>query len=362
MTHRSPQPLFGSPVLPVMLMLAAIVMCAPTPLSAQAARLAEGVYVITHGPAPDGFPQGNTTVVIGERSVLVVDATYLPSTARQDIALIRSWTDKPVRYVVNTHWHNDHNVGNSAYVEAFPDVRLVAHVETKADMDRLIPSTLPRLRASQSRYGDSLRRGVTVSGSALSAADRATYESVVNGWGQVIAEHERIRYRSPDLTFTDQLVVDLGGREVHVRFLGRANTAGDAVVFLPRERIVAVGDLLVAPLPYTYDGYPSEWIGTLDRVAALGPAMIVPGHGGVQRDLTFLHAVRDLMASAVQQVNARVAVVGSAAFRTPEEVVPYVDLGSFRTRFGAATTADVAAFDAMAARLAQLVFRESALR
>lgn len=331
---------------------------APLTLGAQATRLAEGVYVIAHDDAPDGFPQGNTTVVIGERSVLVVDATYLPSTARRDIALIRSWTDKPVRYVVNTHWHQDHNAGNSAYVEAFPGVHLVAHVETRKDMDLFIPSILARLRTTRERYADALRQGVSVGGGPLSAADRATYESAVRGWVQVIAEHERLGYRSPDLTFTDRLVVDLGGREVHVRFLGRGNTAGDAVVVLPRERIVAVGDLLVAPLPYTYDGYPSEWVGTLERIAALGPAVIVPGHGEVQRDLTYLHAVRELMASAVQQVDARLGVVGSAAFRTPEEVVPHVDLSAFRARFGR----PAAEFDGMAALLARLVFREASLR
>src|SRR6185369_17286347 len=80
-------------------------------------RLAEGVYTIRHPDPTDDFPDGNTTVVIGGDSVLVVDTCYLPSSARSDIALIKSWTDKPVRYIVNTHWHYDHNNGNSAYLE-----------------------------------------------------------------------------------------------------------------------------------------------------------------------------------------------------------------------------------------------------
>ncbi|HYO92299.1 MAG TPA: MBL fold metallo-hydrolase, partial [Pyrinomonadaceae bacterium] len=71
-------------------------------------RLAEGIYVIRHPDAPDTFPQGNTTVIIGEREVLVVDSCYLPSSAREDIAQIRQWTTKPVRYLLNTHWHYDH--------------------------------------------------------------------------------------------------------------------------------------------------------------------------------------------------------------------------------------------------------------
>lgn len=69
-------------------------------------KIAEGVYTIRHKDAPDTFPQGNTTVIIGDREVLVVDSCYLPSSAREDIAQIRQWTNKPVRYLVNTHWHS----------------------------------------------------------------------------------------------------------------------------------------------------------------------------------------------------------------------------------------------------------------
>ncbi|HEX6214453.1 MAG TPA: MBL fold metallo-hydrolase, partial [Vicinamibacterales bacterium] len=93
-------------------------------------QVAEGVYAIRHVDSPDTNPQGNTTVIVGERGVLVVDSSYLPSSAAEDIAQIRRWTDRPVRYLLNTHWHPDHQRGNSAYVDAFPDVTIVAHRET----------------------------------------------------------------------------------------------------------------------------------------------------------------------------------------------------------------------------------------
>src|SRR4051812_31383083 len=68
-------------------------------------KLADGIYEIRHPDAPDGFPQSNTTVIIGDRDVLVVDSCLLPSTTREDIAQIRKWTNKPVTYLLNTHWH-----------------------------------------------------------------------------------------------------------------------------------------------------------------------------------------------------------------------------------------------------------------
>src|SRR5262249_22122129 len=78
-------------------------------------KLADGIYEIEHKDAPDHFPQGNTVVIIDDAGVLVVDSCYLPSSAREDIAQIRQWTNKPIRYLLNTHWHNDHNQGNAAY-------------------------------------------------------------------------------------------------------------------------------------------------------------------------------------------------------------------------------------------------------
>ncbi|HSK73466.1 MAG TPA: MBL fold metallo-hydrolase, partial [Pyrinomonadaceae bacterium] len=93
-------------------------------------KITEGVYVIRHKDAPDTFPQSNTTVIIGEREVLVVDSCYLPSSAKEDIAQIRQWTNKPVRYLVNTHWHYDHTMGNGVYWEPFPFLTIIAHTET----------------------------------------------------------------------------------------------------------------------------------------------------------------------------------------------------------------------------------------
>ncbi len=102
-------------------------------------KIADGIYVIRHQDAPNGFPQGNTTVIIGDREVLVVDSCYLPSSAREDIAQIRQWTDKPVRYLLNTHWHADHSRGNGTYANAFPSISIISQTATR----ELIKGTTP---------------------------------------------------------------------------------------------------------------------------------------------------------------------------------------------------------------------------
>ncbi|HZW88003.1 MAG TPA: MBL fold metallo-hydrolase [Myxococcaceae bacterium] len=107
-------------------------------------QIAPGVHVIQHQDALPDFPEGNTTVVVGKQSVLVVDTGYLPSTASRDIEEIRRWTDKPVRTLVLTHGHTDHTSGTGVYARAFPGLRVVAIARRASSW----PATLPTTRTS----------------------------------------------------------------------------------------------------------------------------------------------------------------------------------------------------------------------
>src|SRR5437764_9704348 len=122
-------------------------------------RLAEGVYEIRHPDAPDGFPQSNTSVIVGERGVLVVDTGLLPSTARDDIKQIKEWTNKPVTYIVNTHWHFDHTLGNAEYAAAFPNVQIIAHVATQKIIAAFNPGAIERYPTRADRFGKILESG-----------------------------------------------------------------------------------------------------------------------------------------------------------------------------------------------------------
>src|SRR5512134_1974355 len=112
------------------LMLASAAVADATDPGARIEKIGNGVYAIIHADATDQWPHGNTGVIVTDAGVVVIDSTYLPSRARADIALIRSVTDKPVRYVLNTHWHFDHNNGTIEYVKAFPGAIVVAERET----------------------------------------------------------------------------------------------------------------------------------------------------------------------------------------------------------------------------------------
>ena len=242
-------------------------------------KLAQGVYEIQHADTRDGYASGNTTVIIGERQVFVVDSCFLPSDAREDIAQIHQWTAKPVSFVLNTHFHNDHNLGNRIYMDAFPAVTIIAHVETKKNMDMFGPGSAARAEQGIARLRQMLDTGKAGDGTPLTGAEKTQVKNVLARRTPVIEELKKVEFQSATLTFDHDFSVDLGNREVQVKFLGRGNTGGDAVAYLPQEKIVVAGDLVVYPIPYDYDGYPSEWIGTLQKLAELDAGAIVPGHG-----------------------------------------------------------------------------------
>jgi cyclase len=299
-------------------------------------QIAEGVYVIRHADAPDAFPQGNTTVIIGQRGVLVVDSCYLPSSAQQDIDQIRRWTTQPVRFLVNTHWHYDHTMGNGTYAKEFPALTVIAHSETQASMRGYNPgwfTRYPVVTANLQKQFDE-RRGTD--GKVLTAAKRAEVIEQLKGRADVEVEFAKISDRLPDMTFDHQLTLDLGGREVRLLHLGRGNTAGDVAAYLPAEKIVITGDLLDYPVPYLGGGFPKEEIETLHSMAQLDAQTIVPGHGEILRDKAYLNMVTDFLEAVTGSVQKQVFLLGSGPAKLEEvraAVLKDVDFDTWRTRF-----------------------------
>ncbi len=311
-------------------------------------KLAEGIYEIRHPDAPDTFPQGNTMIVVGDNGVLVVDSCYLPSSAREDIAQIKQWTDKPVRWLVNTHWHNDHVQGNNEYVKAFPGINIVAHYETQSQVAGYVsryPSRFPRIEATYRKYIEERKDG---NGTSLTDNDIADYKTALAGKEVVLAELKDNVIVAPNVSFDHDFNVDLGNRQVQVKHLGRGNTRGDVVVYLPKERIVAAGDLLDSPVPYLGGGYPVEEIETLKKLSALDPQIIVPGHGDVLYDKVLLTNVIEFLQTVTDEVSKQIYVVGNGPRNLDEvrkNVMANLDLNKWRDKLAGPNQADRDFFD-----------------
>jgi cyclase len=307
-------------------------------------RLADGIYEIRHPDAPDTFPQSNTTVIIGDKAVLVVDSGLLPSTAREDVAQIRQWTGKPVAYLLNTHWHFDHTLGNATYAEAFPAIQIVSTRPTQKVVAEYNPGVVARYPERAQRFQKILDAGKAPDGRPLTEGQRKDYERSLAGLAPVVAEFKTARQLPPNVVFDRELSIDLGNRPVEVRFLGRGNTAGDAVVYLPNEKILITGDLLVHPVPYLFGGFPVDHAKTLRAMAELDAQTIVPGHGDVLRDKTYLFQVVALL----EAVNAAVENEVNLS-KTLDEVLDTLpksfDVGTWRSQFAGSSKDEIEFFD-----------------
>ena len=254
----------------------------------EVARLADGVHGFIWKNAFSDSIQGNALFIINDRDVVVVDTGLLPSTARVMAAELRKLTAKPVRYVINTHWHNDHHTGNAVYRELWPEVEFIGHRDTRADLIEKSygarPKDLVDLQASIERYERWAATGKDDEGKPLEERRRARAREIAALDRAVLPELKAAGEMPPGLTFVDQLVLQRGDPTIEVRWLGRGNTRGDTVVVLPKERIVATGDLLVHPVPFGILSYYEEWPVTLGKLDALPVDVLFPGHGPLLRD------------------------------------------------------------------------------
>ncbi len=280
------------------------------PFDYQAVPITDGVWLLQR-PDPTRQPvEGNITVIAGDEALLVVDTGGTPLSGRNAVRLIRELSAQPVRYVVNTHWHGDHHLGNPAFRDAWPDAEFIAHANTARDMTGEAMNYLDgqdgQIRQGIDQLGGLLDADTDPRGEPLDEATRHRYQRLYADLQVMLVAFREIRTGGVDRTFEDRLVLDLGGLEAHVIHPGRGNTEGDAVVHLPARRLLITGDLVVAPTPYGFGSYPGEWIESLAALKALDWTVLIPGHGDPMRDAAYL----DLLAGMIAEfrVNATIAV------------------------------------------------------
>ena len=202
-------------------------------------KLSDHAYAYT----AEGDP--NTGIIIGDDAVMVIDTQATPVMAQNVIRRIREVTDKPIKYVLLSHYHAVRVLGATAYA---PE----------------------QIIASQDTYDLIVERGEFDKASEIGRFPRLfqNVESVPAGltW--------------PTITFTGKMTIWLGSVEVQILQLGRGHTKGDTVAWLPKEKILFSGDLVeFDATPYAGDAYFQDWPQTLDNIAALNPEKLVPGRG-----------------------------------------------------------------------------------
>jgi glyoxylase-like metal-dependent hydrolase (beta-lactamase superfamily II) len=271
-------------------------------------KLADGVYAAIRRE-PLGLAQnGNSLIVIGNRDALVVDAQFTREATLETLAAVRSVTKLPVRWVVNTHWHDDHFAGNQVYRDTFPQVEFIIQANTREDLTTTARANrsgeLQGGPGAMNRFERLVGMGLGVDSTPASPAEAAVMKNALRIYRQYLAESPQFRETMDGPTVQSRHTVDLGKRTVELRWFGAAATRGDLVAWVPDARVAAAGDLLVHPVPFAFSANPEGWAAALDSLEHLQPSAIVPGHGSVLRDLAFLRATRGALAAISSQVAA----------------------------------------------------------
>ncbi|MGH9444057.1 MAG: MBL fold metallo-hydrolase [Thermoanaerobaculia bacterium] len=293
-------------------------------------KLADGVYALVRNYPVGLMVDGNSVFIVNDDDVVVVDA---PEASQDMIAALRKITPKPVRYVINTHWHDDHITGNHVYRDAFPGVSFIGHRSLRdylpttglANRKEMIEGA-PKF-AAQER--DFLAHNKSFAGGELTAEERAAYASDARLVDRYMAEVPGAPIILPDIAIDDRITLFRGNRTIEILHLP-GHTAGDLVVNLPAERIAITGDLVVWPVPLIGDpqSHIAEWAKSLKALRALHASVSVPGHGPVLRGDSYLALMEELMTD----VSTRVAAAVSRG-ETLDQTRKDVDFKSFRRRF-----------------------------
>jgi cyclase len=260
------------------------------------AEIAPGVFLFVTAPYGEVGLDGNAIAVVSRDGVLVFDANGTPHAAAAVLAAIRSITTQPVRYLVLSHWHWDHWYGAQIYKDAFPDITIVAHEKTREMMaGPAVEFNRPGLESGLPGYVTSLEQKLaSVESASPAAPETAALRARLENARFFLEQKKSVRHTLPTRTFADRLDLTLGERHVQILNYGRAVTPGDTFMYLPNERVLVTGDLLVNPISFALSCYPSEWLKTLERLDAFDASVIVPGHGEPLRDRALLHATRDV--------------------------------------------------------------------
>jgi glyoxylase-like metal-dependent hydrolase (beta-lactamase superfamily II) len=257
---------------------------APMVVAGKTQKIADNVYVI-----PDGRVNlvPNVGIIVGDKGVMVIDTGMGPRNAKTVLGEVRKITDKKIRYLAITHFHPEHGMG----AQAFPDsARIIVPAAQKQEL-----------------------------------ADKgAGIIKMFSGFSpEIAALLEPVKLVTPDITFEREAEVDLGGMTVRLMHYTRTHTRGDMYVYLPAQRILFGGDVVVNrffPIMPDADASGLGWLETLGKLKALNPAIVVPGHGEVG-DATLISAMEEYLLRMKEAVASRKKKRKSLA-QTQDKLVP----------------------------------------
>jgi cyclase len=236
----------------------------------------------------------NSAVIVNRDEVMIVDSHISPESGRAMLQELSAITDKPVRFLINTHFHYDHTNGNQAFP---PGVDIIGHEFTRRKLtsDILEKGMFADLLKGLPKQLDDLKTRAASETDPAAKTRLAQQVPVQTAFANSLKD---LKVTPPNVTLVDRMTLFRGDREIRLLYLGHGHTGGDIVVYLPNEKVLCTGDLLVHDVANLIDGYVNEWPDALEKLRPIDFVDVIPGHGepfkGKERIDWFQSYLRDL--------------------------------------------------------------------
>ena len=300
-------------------------------------QVADNVWVMRQPDRLWAAVIGNVTLVEQSDGVVLIDSGGNVPDGREIAAAVAQLTPKPVKAIAITHWHNDHPFGVPGILAAFPKARIIGTAATRDYIQSETGTAVGKAdkARNEARYVRNLNTLIDLrkemAGPDVSPDMRAQY-AIEIGWIEARSGRQLENYAVlPTEIVADRMVLDDPVAPVELLFLGTGNTHGDMVAWLPRQKLVAAGDIVVAPTPYGFTVSTKPWLETLAKIEQLPFETLVPGHGKVQRDRAYLNTLKWSMG----ELAAKAAAAAADKSLTKEQAVAAFDRKPHEARFGA---------------------------
>jgi glyoxylase-like metal-dependent hydrolase (beta-lactamase superfamily II) len=225
---------------------------------------------------------GNVGFLVTEEGVLVVDSGTIPDHGKEIATEIEKITDKPIKYLVYTHYHGDHTHG----AQSLPsDITTISHINTlknleKLDMPRMkeaMTNTIPQQIKELEKKVEKLK--------AEKSPDLEKAEKELQQTKQQFAEYKKFQLVFPTITFKNKSIIYLGNQKIKLIYLGSGHTNGDVLVYFPEEKVIHMGDLyfenMIPYIDYQAGSNTENWIKILLKVTEMDVEKVIPGHGEI---------------------------------------------------------------------------------
>ncbi len=273
--------------------------------------VAKDVYAVIRNEPTGLAVDSNVLLIVNDQDVVMVDANIGPESATATLDALAKITTKPVSTIIATHYHDDHMGGVETIRQRFPKVKLIAHESTPAAIEKLLKPARASMIKSGPDMADYLQsmldKGVGFANKPITDEERAEMTSDIHIARRYAKEMAGIPLPKPTELVKNNLSLKRGKRTIEIKFLGEGHTPSDLIVWLPNEKVIATGDLVVYPVPLVGGDQSNvpAWSKTLAKIRDLKFSTLVPGHGPVMHDDAFLKKLENLFTTITNDVQTQ---------------------------------------------------------